>query len=88
MLLVEKKNIRFVDRKYQKVLHVTPTFNNTICFAGTYQFKSDCLTHMGSDGKVIDEIIFKNNTDSFAALSDREIMVLETRDNNILVWNL
>lgn len=53
MLLVDKKKIRFADRTYQKILHVTPVLDGGICFVGTYQFRRDCLTHMDKEGKVV-----------------------------------
>ena len=53
MLLVDTKKVTF-QNSYQKVLHVSTAFNNTICFLGTIGHRRDCLTHMDvSTGKVI-----------------------------------
>jgi hypothetical protein len=45
MLLVDKRVIQF-KKKYQKILHVFPALNNSICFLGILGHRQDCLTHM------------------------------------------
>lgn len=87
MLLVDERKIKF-SKKYQKVLNICPAINDTIIFFGIRGFREDCLTHMDKNGAVIDEIIFEHNMDSFAMLSESEVMVLETRKACILIWNL
>lgn len=45
MLLVDKRVIKF-KKEYQKILHVSPCFNNSICFLGIRGHRQDCLVHM------------------------------------------
>lgn len=88
MLLVDHKKVS-LEKKYQKVLHVSTAVNDTIVFLGIIGHRQDCLTHVDAKtGKIIKEKTFSENIDSFAMLSEREVMILETRKNNILVWNL
>ena len=87
MLLVDPKKVTF-KKKYQKILHLTTAFNDTICFLGILGHRQDCLTHMNMAGQVLKQKIFTQNIDSFAMLSDRQVMVLQTRKNCITVWNL
>ena len=84
---VTTQNVRLPAR-YQKVLNICPALNNTFVFFGIRGFREDCLTHFDAEGKLIDEIIFEHNMDSFGMLSDREVLVLETRKGCISLWNL
>ncbi len=67
MLLVDKKTVK-MPKKYQKVLNICPAINDTVVFLGIRGFREDCLTHF-KDGKLLDEIVFEHNMDSFAMLS-------------------
>lgn len=87
MLLVDSRKVT-LPKVYQKVLNVSPALDGSIVFLGIAGFRQDCLSHISGDGKLLGEIIFQENMDSFGLLSDREVMVLETRKNSILVWNL
>jgi|JI10StandDraft_1071094.scaffolds.fasta_scaffold1520513_1 hypothetical protein len=69
MLLIDKKHVKFTGKVYQKVLHLSTALNGTICFLGIAGHRQDCLTHMDANGKVIKEMIFTENIDSFAMLS-------------------
>lgn len=48
----------------------------------------DSLVHCNKAGKILFELPFDNNVDSFGMLNDREAMVLETRRNCVTVLNL
>lgn len=87
MLLVDRKDVK-LPKRYLKILNVAPAFDNTIVFLGVAGFRTDCLTHVKPDGTLLGEILFEENMDSFGMLNDREVMVLETRKNNLLIWNL
>lgn len=87
MLLEDRKKFKF-DKEYFKVLYAAPAFDNSLCFMGMREFRMDCLTHVSSEGKILKELTFEHNTDSFAMLTDRQAMVLLTRNSEILVWNL
>ena len=87
MLLVDSKHVK-LPKIYQKLLNVSPALNGSIVFLGIAGFRQDCLSHIGADGQLLGEIIFQENMDSFGMLNDREVMVLETRRNVIMVWNL
>lgn len=87
MLLVDSKKVT-LKKRYQKILNLSPALNGTFVFLGMAGFRQDCLTHVNGDGDVIAEIIFGKNMDSFGMLSDRQVMVLETRKSCILVWDL
>ena len=58
-----------MPKKYQKVLNICPAINDTVVFLGIRGFREDCLTHFDKDGKLLDEIVFEHNMDSFAMLS-------------------
>ncbi len=58
MLLVDTKKVTF-QTKYQKVLHLSTAFDDTICFLGILGHRQDCVTHMDAKtGKVIKQKIF------------------------------
>lgn len=48
----------------------------------------DVLVHCSKEGKILFELNFEHNVDSFGMLSDREAIVLETRKNRVTVLNL
>ena len=80
MLLVDERRFE-LPKKYQKVLNACPAVNGSVVFLGIAGFRQDCLSHVSAEGKLLDEIIFQENMDSFGLLNEREVMVLETRKN-------
>jgi hypothetical protein len=86
MLLVDEK-VAKLPKRYQKVLNICPAVNNSFVFLGMLGFRQDCLTHFDNE-KILAEKVFENNMDSFAMLSESEVMVLETRKSCFSVWNL
>jgi hypothetical protein len=40
---------------------------------------NDCIVHCDQNGKILFEHTFANSVDSFGMLSEREVVVLETR---------
>ena len=87
MLLVDMKNPK-LPRRYIKVLNISPAINNTFVFLGIKSFQTDCLTHFDSEKNLLAEKTFKYQIDSFAMLSESEVIILETRDNRFSIWNL
>lgn len=58
MLLVDYKKVN-LSQKYQKILHVSTAYDNTICFLGILGHRQDCLTHVNAlTGKVIKQKTF------------------------------
>lgn len=75
MLLVDKKHVK-LPKKYQKILNICPAVNESFVFLGILGFRQDCLTHFDKNGNLLGEIVFEHNMDSFAMLSESEVMVL------------
>ena len=88
MLLVDNKKF-VLPKTYWKILHAAPAYDGHLCFLGMRAHREDCLTLISPNGKdVIKEKVFDENIDSFGMLTDRQCCVLETRRNQIVVWNL
>lgn len=73
-----EKHIKF-EKPFNQILRISTAINGTICFLGILESNEDCLTHMDGNGHIIKQKVFAESVDSFAMLSEREVMVLETR---------
>jgi hypothetical protein len=75
-------------KRYFKILYLSAAFHETFVFLGMPGQGRDALVHCNKAGKILFELPFEHNVDSFGMLSDREAIVLETRKNCVTVLNL
>lgn len=59
-----------LQKVYDKILNLSPAFDETIVFLGMKGFRQDCLTHADKNGKILKELTFDIIMDSFAMLSE------------------
>ena len=88
MLFKSKPTSVKLAKKFQKMLFLSNALKNTFVFLAMPRLGSESLVHCDSLGKILFEHTFANPVDSLALLSDREAMVLDTRNNCISALDL
>ena len=72
----------------KKVLNILPGPSNTFVLLAMYSIGKDVLIHMDSHGKILYEHKFTVPIDHIAMISRDQVIALETRNNQIKVFNL
>jgi len=87
MLLKSKSSVK-LSKPYQKILFLSTACNNTFVFLAMPGIGRESIVHCDQHGKILFEKPFDHNVDSFGMSSEKEVMILETRENRIAVLNL
>ena len=87
MLLKSKATVK-LQKRYQKILYLSTALKDTFVFLGMPSLGKDSIVHCDANGKILFERVFEHSVDSFGMSSQREVMVLETRENRISVLDL
>lgn len=87
MLLSNKHHVRLAKR-YQKILFLSTALKDTFVFLAVPSIGKESLVHSDKHGKILFEHVFPKTIDSFAMLSEREVIVAETRENRVSVLDL
>ena len=87
MLLKSKSTLK-LTKTYQKILFLSTAHNDTFVFLGMPGVGRESIVHCDRHGKILFEKTFDHNVDSFGMSSEKEVLILETRDNRIAILNL
>lgn len=88
MLFKSKPTTVKLNKRFQKMLYLSNALKDTFVFLAMPRTGTESLVHCDSNGKILFEHSFTNPVDSLALLSDREAMVLDTRNNCISALDL
>ena len=87
-MILEKKYEFNLHKQFTKICYLYPAFNDTFVLLGLIVPRVDGIVHLDSQGKVLKVHRFKDPTDAIGMLSDRELIVAETRLDRISVLDL
>jgi hypothetical protein len=87
MLLKSKTTVK-LPKRYQKILFLSTALKETYVFLGMPGIGRENIVHCDKHGKILYERSFEKSVDSFAMPSEREVAVLETRENRIALLDL
>jgi hypothetical protein len=77
-----------LKKKYFKILYLFPAINDTFVFLGMYLPGSEMLVHCDKNGNILYEHKFSHSVDSLGMVELNQAIVLETRANQMTVFNL
>ena len=77
-----------LQKSYDKILHIYPALKSTFAFLACRNHCRDIFGHCNKKGKILFEMTFDDPTVALALINDHEAVILQTRQNAILVIDL